>query len=147
MDKSYQNLIRTHVFEKTHTGVLANMPITDLEITLLTGRAHLKHTHGGDFREAVYRAIRQGLCKAESVLLEPLYRFSSPSPAGIWGGCWPMCKKCAARLKRRKQGRHGDGAGARCPCRRRWIYAKELLAFTKGSGAHQHGLWRLCGMP
>lgn len=73
--QSYQNLIRTHVFEKEHKGVLTGAPLTDVAIELLTGRAHLKHTEGGDFREAVYRAIRQGLEKAQSVLLEPYYKF------------------------------------------------------------------------
>lgn len=70
----YQNLIRTHVFEKEHKGTLTGSELTDVKITLIAGRAHLKHTEGGDFRQAAYRAIRQGLCKTDSVLLEPYYR-------------------------------------------------------------------------
>lgn len=134
LDKSYQNLIRTHVFEKTHTGVLANMPITDLEITLLTGRAHLKHTHGGDFREAVYRAIRQGLCKAESVLLEPLYRFSITVPGGDLGRVLADVQKMCGTFEAPET--MGGTAMVRgtLPVSEAMDYAKELLAFTKGSG-------------
>lgn len=71
----HQNLVKTHIFEKDHHGILTGSPITDIKITLLTGRAHNKHTSGGDFREATYRALRQGLEKAKNVLLEPYYSF------------------------------------------------------------------------
>lgn len=77
----YQSLIRTHVLEREHRGVLTGAPLTDVRVTLLSGRAHLKHTEGGDFRQAVYRAIRQALMKAGCVLLEPYYRFSLTVPA------------------------------------------------------------------
>ena len=79
--KSWQNLILTHLMEKEHLGVLTGSPITDMRITLIAGRAHLKHTEGGDFRQATYRAVRQGLMKAESVLLEPWYDFRLELPA------------------------------------------------------------------
>lgn len=72
---SFQNLIRTHIFEKQHKGILTGSPLTNLKITLIAGRFHIKHTEGGDFREATYRAIRQGLEKAENILLEPYYKF------------------------------------------------------------------------
>lgn len=72
---NYQNLIRTHLYERPHHGLLTGMPVTDLKITLLRGRAHNEHTHGGDFREAVFRALRQGLEKADNLLLEPYYDF------------------------------------------------------------------------
>ncbi len=75
LDKNWQRLIFTHLEEKTHLGVLTGAPITDIKVTLLTGRAHNKHTEGGDFRQATYRAIRQGLMQVESVLLEPVYSF------------------------------------------------------------------------
>ena len=78
---SYQRLILSHIREKEHVGVLSGSPITDLRITLLSGKAHLKHTEGGDFREATYRAIRNGLRKGKSVLLEP-YCQLSPGSAG-----------------------------------------------------------------
>jgi ribosomal protection tetracycline resistance protein len=85
LGENYQNLIHTHVMEKEHKGVLTGSPLTDVHVTLLTGRAHIKHTEGGDFREAVYRAIRQGLMQAKSVLLEPYYAFSISAPSTFMG--------------------------------------------------------------
>ncbi len=82
---SYQSLIRSHVFERTHPGVLTGSPLTDVHVELLSGRAHLKHTEGGDFRESVYRAIRQGLMKADCRLLEPFYHFVLTLPADCLG--------------------------------------------------------------
>ena len=73
LDRNWQRLILTHLEEREHKGVLIGAPITDMKITLLTGRAHIKHTEGGDFRQATYRAVRQGLRKAKSQLLEPYY--------------------------------------------------------------------------
>lgn len=75
LDRNWQRLILTHLQEKSHLGVLTGSPVTDIKITLVSGRAHLKHTEGGDFRQATYRAVRQGLMQAESVLLEPYYSF------------------------------------------------------------------------
>jgi len=80
LDLQYQKLIISHLSEKTHRGVLTGAPITDMKITLLVGKAHLKHTEGGDFRQATYRAVRQGLMQAKSVLLEPWYDFVLTSP-------------------------------------------------------------------
>ena len=71
LDRNWQRLILTHLEEREHKGVLTGSAVTDMRITLLTGRAHQKHTEGGDFRQATYRAVRQGLRKAESILLEP----------------------------------------------------------------------------
>lgn len=81
LDLNWQRLIFTHLLEKPHLGVLTGSPITDIKITLLAGRAHEKHTEGGDFRQATYRAVRHGLMQAESVLLEPWYRFRLEVPA------------------------------------------------------------------
>jgi len=81
LDRNWQRLIYTHLEEKTHIGVLTGSPITDMKITLVAGRAHLKHTEGGDFRQATYRAVRQGLKSAKSVLLEPWYDFRLEVPA------------------------------------------------------------------
>ena len=81
LDLNWQRLILTHLTEKTHKGVLTGAPITDMKITLIAGRAHQKHTEGGDFREATYRAVRQGLRMAESILLEPWCRFTLTVPA------------------------------------------------------------------
>ena len=80
LDLNWQRLILTHLAEKEHLGVLTGSPLTDVKITLIAGRAHLKHTEGGDFRQATYRAVRQGLMEAESVLLEPYYRFRLEVP-------------------------------------------------------------------
>lgn len=85
LEKSFQNLVKTHIFEKVHKGALTGSPITDIEFVLITGRTHLKHTEGGDFREAVYRAVRQGLRKADKVLLEPWYTFEIEADSGFVG--------------------------------------------------------------
>ncbi len=85
LDKSYQKLIMTHLSEKAHLGVLTGAPITDMKLTLLVGRAHVKHTEGGDFRQATYRAVRQGLMQANSVLLEPWYDFALTVPTQTIG--------------------------------------------------------------
>ena len=81
LDRNWQRLILTHLAEKTHRGVLTGAPLTDVKLTLMSGRAHLKHTEGGDFRQATYRAVRQGLMGAESILLEPWYAFTLTLPA------------------------------------------------------------------
>ncbi len=80
LDRNWQRLILTHLMEKQHLGVLTGSPITDIRITLAAGRAHLKHTEGGDFRQATYRAVRQGLMQAQSVLLEPVYAYTMELP-------------------------------------------------------------------
>lgn len=81
LSRNWQRLILTHLEEKEHRGVLTGAPVTDVQITLITGRAHLKHTEGGDFRQATYRAVRQGLKKAKSILLEPYYEFRLEVPS------------------------------------------------------------------
>lgn len=134
---SYQNLVRTHIFEKTHRGILTGSPLTDVLIELLSGRAHLKHTEGGDFREATYRAIRQGLEKAESVLLEPFYRFSIVVPA-----------ECLGRVMTDVTALHGryDPPETLCgeahltgrgPASRLMDYPAALRAYTHGRGVIQ----------
>ena len=85
LDLNWQRLILTHLAEKEHVGVLTGSPLTDVRITLLAGRAHLKHTEGGDFRQATYRAVRQGLMQAQNILLEPYYRFRLEVPYGDVG--------------------------------------------------------------
>lgn len=85
LDRNWQRLILTHLEEREHPGVLTGSPVTDMRITLAAGKAHIKHTEGGDFRQATYRALRQGLCKARSVLLEPVYEFRIEVPAALIG--------------------------------------------------------------
>ena len=130
----YQNLIRTHIFEKEHRGVLTGSPLTDVKISILTGCAHQKHTEGGDFREAVYRAVRQGLEKARSLLLEPMYLFEIRVPPELLG-----------RVLADAQRLHGSFAppvteGDRAVVRgsgpvSEWMnYTEELAAYSKGRG-------------
>lgn len=95
LERNWQRLILTHLAEKRHKGVLTGSEITDMKITLLGGRAHLKHTEGGDFREATYRAVRQGLMKAESVLLEPMYAFELEVPREALGRAMADIEKMA----------------------------------------------------
>ena len=85
LDLNWQRLIFTHLLEREHAGVLTGSPLTDVKFTLVAGRAHLKHTEGGDFRQATYRAVRQGLMQAENVLLEPYYDFRLEVPAECVG--------------------------------------------------------------
>ncbi len=87
-----QNLVKTHIFERDHYGILTGSPITDIKITLLTGRVHNKHTSGGDFREATFRALRQGLEKAKNVLLEPYYSFKMEVPLDCMGRVYQIYK-------------------------------------------------------
>ena len=94
----YQNLIRTHVFERVHRGVLTGSPLTDVRVVLIDGRMHLKHTEGGDFREATYRAIRQALMRARSVLLEPICRFEIEIPADMLGRTASELSRLQARM-------------------------------------------------
>ncbi len=134
---NYQSLIRTHVFEKTHKGVLTGSPLTDVHVTLLSGRAHLKHTEGGDFRETVYRAIRQGLMKAQSVLLEPFYRFSITAPAECLGRLMTdISSMCGTYDAPEHLGEEVCIAG-RGPVRSFMDYPTQLRSFTHGKGGIQ----------
>ena len=99
LDRNWQRLILTHLEEKVHRGVLMGAPITDMRITLIAGRAHQKHTEGGDFRQATYRAVRQGLQKAESVLLEPYYRFRLELSQRLVGHAMTDIEKMSGRFE------------------------------------------------
>ena len=114
LDKNWQKLIITHITEKAHLGVLTGSPITDIKITLVNGRAHQKHTESGDFRQATYRAIRNGLMQAESVLLEPWYSFEITVPTELSGRVMTDITKmggefCVACYRRRKRSNIGQG--------------------------------------
>lgn len=131
---NWQRLVETHVFEKQHLGVLTGSPLTDVEVTLLSGRAHLKHTEGGDFRESTYRAIRQGLMYAENVLLEPYYQFEievEPNEIGrVQADLLRMEADCDAPYPDGDRMRlHG-----RAPVRTLMDYPGEFHAFTHGRG-------------
>ena len=134
LDRNWQRLILTHLMEKTHRGVLTGAPITDMRITLLTGRAHLKHTEGGDFRQATYRAVRQGLMGAESVLLEPWYAFRLEAPTGSVGRAMTDLQRMGAQF----QSPEGAGEWAvltgSVPVSQVGDYWTQVAAYTGGRG-------------
>ncbi len=134
LERNWQRLILTHLGERTHRGVLIGAPLTDVKITLLCGRAHLKHTDGGDFREATCRAVRQGLMQAESVLLEPCYRYRLTVPADAVGRAMHDMQLRGASITTEE----GDGEEmtltGRVPVARMRDYLREMLSYTHGEG-------------
>ena len=135
LDANYQNLIRTHVLEKEHKGVLLGAPLTDVRITLLMGRAHLKHTEGGDFREATYRAIRQGLMSAESVVLEPIMAFFIQAPHDAMGRILTDIQRMHGSFDPPELADAQVRVTGRAPVAAMMHYPQELVAFTKGKGS------------
>ena len=134
LDRNWQRLILTHLEERTHRGVLTGSALTDVKITVAGGRAHQKHTEGGDFRQATYRAVRQGLMQAQSVLLEPYYDFVLEVPAENVGRAMTDMSQKEAEVSSPQL--HGDTAvlKGRGPVSTLWDYAGELAAYTKGEG-------------
>jgi ribosomal protection tetracycline resistance protein len=131
---SWQKLILTHLAEKTHCGVLTGFPITDMKITLLTGKAHVKHTEGGDFREATYRAVRQGLMQAESVLLEPYYEYRIEVPSALIGRVMTDLRKMDAAEDSMQQYRDTAVFTGTAPVYTMRNYYRELSAVSGGTG-------------
>ena len=131
---NWQRLIMTHLEEKRHRGVLTGAEITDMKITLLTGKAHLKHTEGGDFRQATYRAVRQGLMMTESVLLEPFYNFRLEVPQDALGRALTDLQQMGANFTQPdlQDGRSVIAGSA--PVSRIANYAETLAAYTRGEG-------------
>ena len=134
LDKNWQRLILTHLYEKTHVGVLTGSPITDMEITLVSGKAHAKHTEGGDFRQATYRAVRQGLRCAESVLLEPVYDFTLEVPAENLGRAMNDIQRMYGSFAQPEQTADGCVLTGTAPVSEMRDYAAELLQYTHGKG-------------
>lgn len=132
---NYQNLIKTHIFEKKHKGILTGFPITDIKIILNDGISHLKHTEGGDFREATYRAIRQGLEKAENILLEPFYKYEITAENNYVGRILSDIQKMRGNFELPEQKGNITVIHGRCPVETMFDYNSELLAFTKGNGS------------
>lgn len=134
LDRNWQRLILTHLMEKEHLGVLIGSPLTDVRYTLKSGRAHLKHTEGGDFRQATYRAVRQGIMGAKSVLLEPWYQFQILLPAEQLGHAMSDIRSMKGTFNAPVE--QGDrmllSGFAPVSCMRN--YAKELSAYTHGHG-------------
>ena len=134
LSKNWQRLILTHLEEKEHRGVLTGSPITDMKITLVAGRAHLKHTEGGDFRQATYRAVRQGLMQAASVLLEPYYEFRLEVPEENIGRAMTDMEKMHATFSlEQRRGMHAVLTG-QVPVSAIQNYQKEVIAYTRGNG-------------
>ena len=131
---NWKNLILTHLKEKEHKGVLTGSPITDMRITLVAGRAHLKHTAGGDFREATYRAVRQGLMEAESVLLEPYYSFRLELPEKLTGHAMADIDKMRGTCTISRIENGTAYIEGEAPVATMKNYQKELTAYTKGQG-------------
>ena len=131
---NWQRLIMTHLEEKRHRGVLTGAEITDMKISLLTGRAHLKHTEGGDFRQATYRAVRQGLMMTESVLLEPFYSFRMEIPQESLGRALTDLQQMGANFTQPdlEEGRSVITGSA--PVSRIANYSEQLAAYTRGEG-------------
>ncbi|MGN0650092.1 MAG: NYN domain-containing protein [Oscillospiraceae bacterium] len=133
LDRNWQRLILTHLEEKTHIGVLTGSPITDMKITLVAGKAHLKHTEGGDFRQATYRAVRQGLRSAESVLLEPWYSFTLEIPAENVGRAMTDLQRMGAEFSQ-PEGMETAIINGKVPVSEFRGYQSEMLGYTKGKG-------------
>lgn len=134
LDKNWQRLIETHVFEKKHLGVLVGGELTDVKITLLIGRAHLKHTEGGDFRQAVYRAIRQGLMKAENILLEPMYEYEVTVPNNLAGRVMSDIQRMSGMFYSPETDGCYTVICGRVPVSEFMEYPKELASFSRGEG-------------
>ena len=130
LDRNWQSLIMTNLAEKEHLGVLTGSPLTDVKISLIAGRAHLKHTEGGDFREAVYRAVRQGLMKAKSVLLEPWYEFRLELPPEHIGRAISDVRAMSGQFD--TEG--GSVITGLAPVSEMSGYAEVLASYTSGKG-------------
>ncbi len=137
LSRNWQRLIFTHLLEKTYRGVLTGAPLTDVRITLVTGRAHPKHTEGGDFRQATYRAVRQGLMKAKGVLLEPWYAVRLDLPAECVGRAMSDLERMGGAFDPPEQGETMSTLRGSVPVAQFGDYAREFAAYTKGRGRLQ----------
>ncbi len=134
LEGNFQRLVLTHLEEKTHRGVLTGAPITDMRITLLVGKAHVKHTEGGDFRQATYRAVRQGLMQAKNVLLEPWYAFSLTVPSEQIGRAITDIRAMCGELDTPET--EGDMSTVKgiVPASELKDYPEQVAAYTRGTG-------------
>lgn len=134
LSKNWQRLIMTHLEEKIHRGVLTGAPITDICITIVGGKAHLKHTEGGDFRQATYRAVRQGLKKAESVLLEPYYDFTLTVPTENVGKAMTDISQMEGYVNPPETGNEKSVLTGYAPVSTMWNYINEVNEYSHGQG-------------
>ena len=137
LDRNWQRLILTHLMETEHRGVLTGAPITDIRITLVSGKAHLKHTEGGDFRQAVYRAVRQGLKQAESVLLEPYYEYRLELPSENVGRAMTDIEWMHGTFGLPQTEADRTILTGMAPVSTMRDYQKEVHAYTRGNGTLQ----------
>ena len=134
LDRNWQRLILTHLCEKTHLGVLTGSPITDIEITLVSGKAHAKHTEGGDFRQATYRAVRQGLRSAKSILLEPVYDFTLEVPNENVGRAMSDIQRMSGTFNSPEAKGENSVLTGTAPVSEMGNYTKEVMQYTHGRG-------------
>ncbi|MED9970240.1 MAG: translation factor GTPase family protein [Ruminococcus sp.] len=134
LDINWQRLILTHLYEKTHLGVLTGSPLTDVEISLVSGRAHAKHTEGGDFRQATYRAVRQGLMQAKSVLLEPFYEFTLEVPVENTGRAMNDIQLMNGSFDPPETSGSETVISGTAPVSKMRGYAREVMQYTHGAG-------------
>ena len=134
LDKNWQRLVLTHLEEKQHLGVLTGSPLTDVKITLIAGRAHLKHTEGGDFRQATYRAVRQGLMLAKSQLLEPRYAFRLEVPAENIGRAMSDIQRMEGTFDPPESGEETAVLTGFAPVSTMRSYPMEVVSYTRGRG-------------
>lgn len=134
LDRNWQRLVLTHLEEKEHKGVLTGSGITDMKITLINGRAHQKHTEGGDFRQATYRAVRQGLKKAKSILLEPVYEYQLEIPADQVGRAMTDLQRMHAVFEPPKMELDMAVLKGTAPVVTMRDYQREMIAYTRGHG-------------
>ena len=134
LDRNWQRLILSHLMEKDHLGVLTGSPITDMKITLAAGKAHLKHTEGGDFRQATYRAVRQGLMSARSVLLEPWYEFRLELPTEQLGRAISDLQRMNGETEPPETYGEETILTGSAPVSKMRNYAREVTAYTRGRG-------------
>lgn len=137
LDRNWQRLILTHLMETEHQGVLTGAPITDIRITLVSGKAHLKHTEGGDFRQAVYRAVRQGLKQADSVLLEPYYEYRLELPSENVGRAMTDIERMHGTFGLPQTEADRTILTGTAPVSTMRDYQKEVHAYTRGNGTLQ----------
>ena len=135
LDKNWQRLILTHLEEREHVGVLTGSAITDMRITVVSGRAHTKHTEGGDFRQATYRAVRQGLMQAENVLLEPYYAFRLEVPVDMIGRAMMDVENMQGTFSQPELGTEMDVLSGRVPVATMQNYQVTMNSYTKGRGS------------
>ena len=134
LSRNWQRLILTHLEEKTHVGVLTGSELTDVRITLISGKAHLKHTEGGDFRQATYRAVRQGLMQAQNVLLEPYYEFRLEIPLENVGRAMTDLEKMHASFEQPETEGEMSVLSGSAPVSAMRNYQQEVTSYTKGRG-------------